>query len=66
MEDLEPAAGSRSSTDIRSREVESTRREVASLEMDSASHGAKVLWRGRQADGDELSEEEEDVLSGRR
>jgi hypothetical protein len=42
MEDVETAAGSRSSTDIRSREVESTRREVASLEMDSASHGAKA------------------------
>ncbi len=36
------AAASRTSTDIRSREVESTRREVASLEMDSATHGAKA------------------------
>jgi hypothetical protein len=42
MENTESVTGVRGSTDIRSREVESTRREVASLEMDSAEEGAKA------------------------
>jgi hypothetical protein len=66
MENTESGTGERGPTDSRSREVESTRREVASLEVDSAGVGAKVQWRGGEVDGVELQEEEEDALSGRR
>ncbi len=42
MENTESVTGARGPTDSRSREVESTRREVASLEVDSAGGGAKA------------------------
>ncbi len=66
MENTESVTGARGPTDSRSREVESTRREVASLEVDSAGGGVKVQWRGGEVDGIELPEEEEDALRGRR